>query len=89
VIAVLVLGAIAFVCAGLALQYTWLFFSGLRKRHAAHFERVKLFGKSEAVLALNDADLYASWRLARVNLVVSVGTMCAAIAVAMLVMRSR
>lgn len=26
-----------------------------------------LFGNAETILALNDADIYASWRLARVN----------------------
>lgn len=67
-LAALLLAVAAVLCAGLALQYAWIFYSGLRTRHAARFNEVSLFGRSDTILALNDADLYASWRLARMNL---------------------
>ena len=67
-LAALLLAIAAFLCAGLALQYAWIFYGGLRTRHAARFAEISLFGRSDTVLALNDADLYASWRLARMNL---------------------
>jgi hypothetical protein len=79
-IAVLVFSAVAAICAGLALQYTWVFYAGLRTRHASQFTRVSLFASSDGVLALNDADVYASWRLARVNLVVALICLCIAAA---------
>ena len=63
----LLLAAAAVVCAGLATQYARIFRGGLRDRHAARAADVSLFGNAETILALNDADIYASWRLARVN----------------------
>ena len=80
-IAALLLAAAAFICAGLALQYAWLFYAGVRKRHAAKLVDVSLFGRSDTILALNDADVYASWRLARVNLVVALVCLAAAAAI--------
>ena len=70
-LAALLLAVAAVICAGLALQYSWVFYGGLRKRHKARFGDVSLFGRSDTILALNDADVYASWRLARVNLAVA------------------
>jgi intracellular septation protein A len=71
-IAALLLAAAAVICAGLALQYAWVFYGGLRKRHARQFDDVSLFGASSTILALNDADIYASWRLARMNLLAAI-----------------
>jgi hypothetical protein len=71
VIAALLLSAIAAICAGLALQYAWVFYAGVRRRHSERFTEISIFGKSADILALNDADVYASWRLTRVNLTVS------------------
>ncbi len=68
----LLLAAIAAICAGLALQYTWVFYSSVRTRHPKRFGGVSLFGSSEAIVVLNDADIYAAWSLARMNLVVAV-----------------
>jgi hypothetical protein len=79
-IAVLVFSAVAAICAGLALQYAWVFYAGLRTRHASQFSRISLFAPSDVVLALNDADVYASWRLARVNLIVALICLCIAAA---------
>jgi hypothetical protein len=81
VIAALLLAAIAVICAGLALQYAWVFYGGVRKRHAAKFRDVSLFTRSDTILALNDADVYASWRLARVNLAVAAVCLTAAAAI--------
>ena len=80
-IAALLLAAAAFICAGLALQYAWLFYAAVRKRHAAKFVDVSLFGRSDTILALNDADIYASWRLARVNLTIALVCLAAAAAI--------
>jgi hypothetical protein len=77
-IAVLMFSAVAAICAGLALQYTWVFYAGLRTRHAQQFSRVSLFASADVVLALNDADVYASWRLARVNLTIALVCLCIA-----------
>ena len=63
----LLLAAAAVVCAGFATQYARSFRGGLCDRHAARAADVTLFGNAETILALNDADIYASWRLARVN----------------------
>jgi hypothetical protein len=67
-LAALLFAAAAFICAGLALQYAWLFYRALRRRHPQRFGHVSLLGRPECVLALNDADIYASWHLARMNL---------------------
>ena len=77
-LAALVLALAAVISAGLALQYAWIFYGGVRKRHKTRFSDVSLFGRSSAILALNDADVYASWRLARVNL--AVASLCLAAA---------
>ena len=68
----LLLAAVAAVSAGLALQYTWVFYSSVRTRHPKRFGGVSLFGSSEEVVVLNDADIYAAWSLARMNLIVAV-----------------
>ena len=83
-LAALLLAIAAFLCAGLALQYAWIFYGGLRKRHADRFGDVSLFGRSDTVLALNDADLYASWRLARMNLLGAILFLFAAAACSLL-----
>lgn len=80
-IVALVLAAVAAICAGMALQYTWIFYSSVRRRHRQHFVGVSLFGSSDAIVGLNDADVYAAWSLARTNLVVAVVCLCAAAAI--------
>ena len=79
-LAALLLAIAAVLCAGLALQYAWIFYGGLRTRHATRFDNVSLFGRSDTVLALNDADVYASWRLARMNLLGAIVSLFAAAA---------
>lgn len=78
--AVLLAGAAA-LSAGFALQYAWVFCLGVRKRHSARCADVSLFGRSHTILALNDADVYASWRLARVNVIVAVVCLVTAAAI--------
>ena len=80
-IGALFLAAIAVICAGLALQYAWEFYGGVRKRHAAKFSDLSIFARSDTILALNDADTYASWRLVRVNLTVAAVCLTAAAAI--------
>jgi hypothetical protein len=84
-LAALLLAAAAVVCAGLAVLYARIFHGGLRERHAAHAENMRLFGNSATILALNDADVYASWRLVRVN--VCVAAVCLIIASALFIGR--
>ena len=76
-VAVLLVGASA-LCAALALQYARVFYGAVRTRHPARFADISLFGRADTILALNDADVYASWRLARVN--VAIATLCVAAA---------
>lgn len=71
-LAALLLAAAAVVCAGLAVQYARVFRGGVSDRHASQRANVTLFARAETILALNDADIYAGWRLARVNLVAAV-----------------
>ena len=78
--AVLLAGASA-LSAGFALQYAWVFYGGVRKRHSERCAHVSLFGRSHTILALNDADVYASWRLARVNVIVAVVCLVTAAAI--------
>ena len=82
-ISALLLAAAAFICAGLAVQFAWLSYAGVRKRHAAKFVDVSLFGRPDTILALNDADIYASWRLARVNLIVALVCLAADAAISL------
>ena len=79
-LAALLLAGAAVICAGLALQYAWVFYGGLRTRHPTRFNDVSLFGPAATILALNDADLYASWRLARLNLIAALVLLFAAAA---------
>jgi hypothetical protein len=58
---------VALLCATLALLYARLFVRAARARHATNPPR--LWDSGARVLACNDADLYASWRLVRVNIV--------------------
>ena len=80
-LAALLLALAAVISAGLALRYAWIFYGGVRRRHRARFGHVGLLGRSDTILALNDADVYASWRLARMNLAAAALTLAAAVAV--------
>ena len=71
----------ALITARFSWRYATLFRRALDTRHGALGVGLTLFDAERDVLALNDADLYASWRLARVNGAMS--TLGAAAAVVM------
>jgi hypothetical protein len=83
VLTVLLLALVAMITAVLAMLYARNFNAALQARHAAQQHEVGLLSGSSRILALNDADLYASWRLTRVNVVAS--AMCAIAVVAIFV----
>jgi hypothetical protein len=69
----------------MAIQYGRIFDRAARERHTGVV--LRLTDASTTILARNDADLYASWRLTRVNAVIACGTLALALLMWMVLRR--